>query len=366
MLETLYDWGEKLGDFVTDAGKKAIQAIGGVFDKDGILSMDNIVDFGTVMMISKLFPKDKDSANQIELLSKQFSEFLPKYVEAKSAAGKLEVQNLEDLNDLINYGVVTDRNPETGEILSRKQGGFGGRVGLEMEQLYGVKPQYETDEKGNVVIDPQTGNPKTVRTGRPGTGEIIGDFQRGEQYKSDLAKSGTRVDQVKQSGQPLAEGLRGMEKTFSPELHPTQKQAGESFRNLLAAQDPSRLSGAEEAQVARGLGRMGIGLGRTSEMDKYRAALTFDKALADKQLRLGQALGQTGSVGNFLRPSLNPGAVFGEGTTVSPATPGQVSFGTSGQTAIAPVANIIQKSGAPQSNTGFARDVLLGGIGKGD
>ena len=365
-METLYDWGERLGKLVTDAGRKAIEAIGGVFEDDGILSMQNIVDFGTVMMISKLFPKDNDSAEEIELLSKQFSKFLPEYVKAKSAAGKLEAQNLEDLNDLVNYGVVTKRNPETGEILSRKQGGFGGRVGLEMEQLYGVKPQYETDEKGNVVIDPQTGNPKTVRTGRPGMTDIAGQSQREQQRLGDLARTATRVDQLAQSGQPLARKLRHMERTLSPEVQRTQGQVGRSFRGLLAAQDPTRLSGAEEAQVERGLGRMGLGIGRTSEMDKYRAAMTFGDALAAKQQRLGQALGQTGSVVPSLKSNINPGVVFGEGTTTMPTMPGQVSFGNTAAQAMAPVANIIQKSGAPQSNTGFARDVLLGGIGKGD
>jgi len=363
MEESIYDWGKKLGNFVTDAGKKAIAAIGGVFDDDGILSMQNIVDFGTVMMISKLFPKDEDSANQIDLLSKQFSEFLPKYVQAKSAAGKLEAQNLEDLNDLINYGVVTDRNPETGEILSRRQGGFGGRVGLEMEQLYGVKPQYETDEKGNVVIDPQTGNPKTVRTGRPGMTDIAGQSQREQQRLGDLGRTATRVDQLAQSGQPLAQGLRRMEQTLSPEVQRTQKQVGESFRNLLAAQDPTRLSGAEEAQVERGLGRMGLGIGRTSEMDKYRAAMTFGDALAAKQQRLGQALGQTGSVVPSLKSNINPGVVFGEGTTTMPTMPGQVaSFGNTAAQALAPISTTATMQGQGTKGKDLLSNVILGGI----
>ena len=190
-------------------------------------------------------------------------------------------------------------------------------------------------------------------------GEIEGKFQREQERLGDLAKSGTRVDQLKQSGQAMAEGLRKFEDTISPEVQTTQTKVGESFRNLLAAQDPSRLSGAEEAQVARGLGRMGIGLGRTSEMDKYRAAMTFGDALAAKQQRLGQALGQAGSVIPSLKSNVNPGAVFGEGTTVSPTIPGQVaSFGNTAAQVLPSVSNIITNKQGEQGGKEAIRSAI--------
>tara|TARA_Y100001973_G_C5168528_1_gene317614 strand:+ start:346 stop:1440 length:1095 start_codon:yes stop_codon:yes gene_type:complete len=328
-----------------------------LFSNEGALSMDNIIEAGTLFALAEALSSDKQKES-VSALRKEYQKLLPAFTQAKIAAGKTEAIALEDLDQLVKYGIVNERNAD-GQLIKQTAGPLGGSESLKYEQYYGVKPQYKVDEKtGNIMLD-EGGNPITVRTGQPGLAEIEGEFQRRQQYLGDLAKSGTRVDQLKQSGQPLAEGLRGMEKTFSPELHPTQKQAGESFRGLLAAQDPTRLSGAEEAQVARGLGRMGIGLGRTSEMDKYRAAMTFGDALAAKQQRLGQALGQTGSVGSFLRPSLNPGAVFGEGTTVSPTMPGQVaSFGNTAAQVLPSVSNIITSKQGEQGGKEALRNAI--------
>ena len=103
---------------------------------------------------------------------------------------------------------------------------------------------------------------------------------------------------------------------------------------------------------------MGIGLGRTSEMDKYRAAMTFGDALAAKQQRLGQALGQAGSVIPSLKSSVNPGAVFGEGTTVSPTMAGQVSFGNTAAQALAPVSNIITNKQGEQGGKEAIRNAI--------
>ena len=355
------DIGQLIGDALKglgNAGQKIAEGLLSNFSDDGALSMQNIGNLMLVFGLGELLGKDEPSKQAAKKLQKQFMDFLPKYVEQKIAAGKMEQTELSDLNDLLNYGIITDRN-EQGQVKSRKQGALGGKVDLEYEQLYGVKPQYEVDASGNVVIDQQTGNPKTVSTGRPGLVQRAGESQREQQRLGDLARTATRVDQLAQSGQPLAQGLRRMEQTLSPELQPTQKQAGESFRGLLAAQDPTRLSGAEEAQVERGLGRMGLGIGRTSEMDKYRAAMTFGDALAAKQQRLGQALGQTGSVGSFLRPSLNPGAVFGEGTTVSPTMPGQVaSFGNTAAQVLPSVSNIITSKQGEQGGKEALRNAI--------
>ena len=88
---------------------------------------------------------------------------------------------------------------------------------------------------------------------------------------------------------------------------------------------------------------MGIGVGRTAEMDKYKAAMTFGDALAQKQQRLGQALGQSGSVVSSLKSGVNPGTVFGEGTMPTPTAPGQVTgFGTSPQETMSQLGSIIQ------------------------
>ena len=108
---------------------------------------------------------------------------------------------------------------------------------------------------------------------------------------------------------------------------------------------------------------MGLGVGRTSNMDVIAASHQFGDALAQKQQRLGQALGQTGNVTASLRSSapINLGTMFGEGTTAMPTTPGQVNFGNTAAQALAPVSNIVQTAGAPQSTTDYARNLLLGG-----
>ena len=332
---------------VTGAGKSAfellVNGVKSTFSEDGVFSMKNIVDLGMLYAVGEAMSTKGDASTQsIQALKKEFDMFLPAYVDAKIKTGRMEQVALDDLNSLLNYGIITERN-EAGQITSRTKSPMGGSVDTEYEELYGVKPQYATDENGNIILDQQTGNPTTVRTGQPGRVDILGEVQREQQRLGDMAKSATRVDQIDQSGKAIAGGMRGMEHELSPEVQGTQQQAAQSFQQLLAAQDPTKLSGSEMSNVERGLGRMGIGVGRTAEMDKYKAAMTFGDALAQKQQRLGQALGQTSNVVNSLKSGVNLGTVFGEGTTAAPTTPGQVtSFGPSGNEALNTVGSLIQ------------------------
>jgi hypothetical protein len=338
---------QKLLNAVTGAGKSVldglIKGVKGSFSEDGIFSMKNIVDIGMLYAVGEALSTKGDASQQsIRALKKEFDAFLPAYVDAKIKAGQMEQIGLDDLNSLLNYGIVTERN-EAGQIISRTKSPMGGSVDTEYEELYGVKPQYATDENGNIILDQQTGNPTTVKTGRPGRADILGEVQREQQRLSDMAKTTTRVDQLAQSGEAIAGGLREFEHELSPEVQGTQQQAAQSFQQLLASQDPSRLSGSEMSNVERGLGRMGIGVGRTAEMDKYKAALTFGDALAQKQQRLGQALGQTSNVVSSLKSGVNPGTVFGEGTTTAPTAPGQVTgFSTSPQETMTQLGSLIQ------------------------
>ena len=347
MPDPIVDLLNRLVSSVTGAGKAVFEAVvNGVkktFSGDGTLSMDNIVQLGTLYAVGEaMSTKGEASTQSIQALKKEFDSFLPAYVDAKIKAGQMEQVGLDDLNSLLNYGIVTERN-EAGQITKRTKSPMGGSVDTEYEELYGVKPQYATDEGGNIILDAQTGNPTTVRAGRPGRVDILGEVNRNQQRLGDMAKTATRVDQLDQSGKAIASGLRDFERTLSPEVQQTQQQAAQSFQQLLASQDPTNLSGAEMSNVERGLGRMGIGVGRTAEMDKYKAAMTFGDALAQKQQRLGQALGQTSNVVNSLKSNVNPGTVFGEGTTPMPTAPGQVtSFGSAGNEALNTVGSLIQ------------------------
>lgn len=338
---------EKLKNAIIGTGSKLfgglVDGVKGTFSEDGIFSMKNIVDIGMLYAMGEALSTEGDgSKKSIKALKKEFDAFLPAYVNSKIKAGQMEQIALDDLNSLLNYGIITERN-EAGQITSRTKSPMGGSVDTEYEELYGIKPQYATDENGNIILDQQTGNPTTVRTGQPGRVDILGEVQREQQRLGDMAKSATRVDQIDQSGKAIAGGLRGMEHELSPEVQGTQQQAAQSFQQLLAAQDPTKLSGSEMSNVERGLGRMGIGVGRTAEMDKYKAAMTFGDALAQKQQRLGQALGQTSNVVNSLKSGVNLGTVFGEGTTTAPTAPGQVTgFGTSPHETMTQLGSIIQ------------------------
>tara|TARA_R110002012_G_scaffold52355_1_gene134495 strand:+ start:45 stop:1148 length:1104 start_codon:yes stop_codon:yes gene_type:complete len=351
MPEQVFNWFGGIVDGVKEGAKELVEGLIGsvqdVFSKDGILSMKNLTDAGMIYAIGEIMAEDGQEDN-MKALTKEFNKFLPAFVESKIRAGRMEQVALDDVNALLNHGIVTERN-EAGQITSRKKGPMGGSVDLEYEELYGVKPQYEVDSNNNIILekDPKTGMmaPKTVRAGRPGQMQIANQAQRDEQYKANMATTRQRIDALDQSGAAFGRGIRNLQGELEPEVQPTQAQAGKSFRDLLRAQDPNRLTGSEMANVSRGLGRMGMGLGRTSEMDKYKAAMTFGDALANKQQRLGQALGQSGNVIGSLKSNVNPGGLFGEGTTTTPTTPGQVTgFGNTGVNALSATANVINQS----------------------
>ena len=124
--------------------------------------------------------------------------------------------------------------------------------------------------------------------------------------------------------------MRAFEEGAAPYLDPTQQQQAASLQALLSSQDPTKLSGSEMSNVERGLGRMGIGVGRTAEMDKYKAAMTFGDALAQKQQRLGAALAQTAPVAASFKSGYNPGILQGQqGVQGVQNVPGQMTYGSS-------------------------------------
>ena len=365
------DWIKRLLGVVSVQGKDLISNIVGTFSDDGILSMKNITDFGVAIALGKLFPGNQDKAgDQLASLEKEFSDFLPKYVDAKIAAGRMENIAQDDLRNLLDYGIVTERN-EQGQIKNQTQSEYAGRVGTELRQKYGVLPEYDTvdnaDGSKSLILN-DAGQPIIKKSGRPGYAEMEQDFIRNQKRLSSHYETGTRVENVDRAGVPLAQGINRMQDVLQEEVRPTQAQAGDSFRSLLAAQDPNRLSGSEMANVERGLGRMGMGLGRAAEMDKYKAAAVFGDALAQKQQRLGQALGQTGNVMASLRSGggINPGVAYGEGTMPTPTSmAGQLpTFGNTSGNALGAVQPIIANTPAPQTTSDLGRKIVLGDLGQ--
>ena len=114
---------KKLANAITGTGSKLfeglVEGVKGTFSEDGIFSMKNIVDIGMLYAMGEALSTEGDeSKKNVRALKKEFDAFLPAYVNSKIKAGKMEQIALDDLNSLLNYGIVTERN-EAGQIISR-------------------------------------------------------------------------------------------------------------------------------------------------------------------------------------------------------------------------------------------------------
>jgi len=168
--------------------------------------------------------------------------------------------------------------------------------------------------------------------------------------------------------QNVGKGFRAFEEAAAPYLGPTQTQQAASLQSLLASQDPTKLTRSEESNIERNLGRMGLGVGRTSNMDVIAASHQFGDALAQKQQRLAQALAQTAPVAASFKSGYNPGVLSGQAGVANLPTPsGQVTgFGTSAATGMGAATGMVDKSGGWGGedylrNTLFSADERGGG-----
>ena len=335
-----------------------------LFGKEGALSMDNIIQMGAMYGLAEALADDDGTKKNVRDLKKAYDKILPAFVEAKIKQGTLEQTALADLRNYLTYGVktreYTEEDAAAGNIPADKKVGdrFAEKVAPGERDAgilawTGQQPQYEVDEQGHLVMQINEAGqqvPKTVRTGFPGESERLRTEERLQSQKDREAYArGTSdiYDPAAGTVQNVGKGFREFEEASSPYLDASQAQQAASFQSLLASQDPSKLSGSEMANVERGLGRMGIGVGRTAEMDKYKAAMTFGDALAQKQQRLAQALGQTASVVPSLKGGYNPGILSGQAGVANLPTPaGQVTgFGTSAATGMGAATGMVDKSG---------------------
>ena len=155
--------------------------------------------------------------------------------------------------------------------------------------------------------------------------------------------------------------MRAFEEAAAPHLGPTQTQQAASFQSLLASQDPTKLSGSEMANIERGLGRMGIGVGRTSNMDVIGASHQFGDALAQKQQRLAQALAQTAPVASSFKPQISPGFMIGQSAVPNVTGQQQLSnFGDSASQAMSAVAGTTRSQQPKQSGGQYLLNALTG------
>jgi len=252
----------------------------------------------------------------------------------------MEATALADANDLIELGFLTKRNPD-GTVKSQTQikdaqGRGTGKRDLYNRVNFGTETQYQTDEQGNIVkqIDDQGKQvPVVLEEGVEGQYQLENRHRREQERLDRGAYAANQADIYSKdtgTGKTVGEGMRAFEEAAAPHLADTQAQQASSIQALLASQDPTKLSGSEMSNVERGLGRMGIGVGRTAEMDKYKAAMTFGDALAQKQQRLGAALAQTAPVAASFKSGYNPGILQGQqGVQGVQNVPGQMTYGSS-------------------------------------
>ena len=336
-LDTIIDWG-KSG---IEAAKKhlwdpIVNALKGTISEDGLLNAKNLVDLGMVYILAEQLAEG-DNQKTAENMRKDYQKFLPQYLKSKVDAFNIEQTALRDAEYLLNNGKKIERDAD-GKVRQDAEGNTvftnvgGGRREFYNREMYGLSTRWETDEAGNILFDEQ-GNQKILRTGEPGQLEIENLAQIDAERQRREAGAGISANIYSpETGTvgTVGRGVREFEEQAAPYLDPSQAQQAASLQALLASQDPSKLSGSEMTNVERGLGRMGIGVGRTAEMDKYKAAMTFGDALAQKQQRLGQALGQTASTVASFKSGINPGLIEGQqgvGTQVQ-NVPGQMTFGT--------------------------------------
>lgn len=142
------------------------------------------------------------------------------------------------------------------------------------------------------------------------------------QYAPEFARTGVdinRISQVGNVGNDLAaimgggldtlEALQGADIALNPELYAGRAATGQGYLDLLGAQNPSRLSGAELANTERGINRMNAQRGNTNVADATTTAAAageFGNALASKQQRFGQALSLFPSLSGSLTSNIDP------------------------------------------------------------
>ena len=365
-------WLEKLSDVGQAVLGPFIENLGGMFKEDGLLSGDMLGNVMQAFIMSEAFGVDNTAKEAIKQNTAAFKKALPEFVEAKIAAGRMEATALADANDLIELGFLTKRNPD-GTVKSQThikdaQGRGTGKRDLYNRVNFGREPQYQTDGKGHIVkhINEQGKQVPTILTeGVEGQYQKENRFRRDEDRKDRSAYAANQADIYSTetgTGKTVGEGFLAFEHAAAPHLADTQAQQAASLQALLASQDPTKLSGSEMSNVERGLGRMGIGVGRTAEMDKYKAAMTFGDALAQKQQRLGQALAQTGSVASSFKSGYNPGVLQGQTGVQNVSQPGnQANFSNSAGTVYGGTTGLTGKFQDPSATkSGIFQDLIMG------
>lgn len=137
------------------------------------------------------------------------------------------------------------------------------------------------------------------------------------QYGPQLNKIASDIDRQNamagaQTDADLANGVGGqnvlaadrLQRTLDPEFYQNRAQIGAGQSALLSSVDPTRMTGGELENVARGLGRSGQSL-IPGNAGALNSAFNFGNALSAKQDRYSQYLAQASAGLNSLRSGMS-------------------------------------------------------------
>jgi len=190
--------------------------------------------------------------------------------------------------------------------------------------------------------------------------QLAGQSQRGG-IENDIAA-------ILGSGQNLVGNALQLDMLVNPQFYNMRQLAGSGIEQLLGAQSPSRLSGAELAETERGLNRYNASRGNVNVTDATTtaaAAGAFGNKLAEKQARFAQSLSLIPSLSGISRAPIDTfGIATGRGNQYNPLGVQNVSTGSqSGNQFQSQLGDLQSQYIQSKSNAKSVSDTLEGAVG---
>lgn len=140
----------------------------------------------------------------------------------------------------------------------------------------------------------------------------VGNELQGQEVNQNL-------DRINNGGRSLVSAAAGLEDLASPAYAKSRDTANKGFQDLIGGMNPNQLSGAELANVERGVNRLNAGNGNFNSGDATTTAanaMTFGSALDSKRKSFGEALSLFPGIGAASKSNMDSFSV-GTGKTAS-------------------------------------------------
>lgn len=106
------------------------------------------------------------------------------------------------------------------------------------------------------------------------------------------------------SGQSLVSSADRYQKQLDPEFYKQRGQISSAIDKYLGSYDPTKLTGSEEAQIARGIGATGGNLTQ-SNLNTIRNAQTFGNAQTQRWKNFGEAVSNASNAAQGLKSGIS-------------------------------------------------------------